>query len=128
IDVRIAGYDQDTLTLLAPLAANSNHKGTAFGGSLFSLAVLAGWGLLALKLGERALDAELVIQESHVEYLAPVRGDFSARASLPDASEFERFVKMLERRGKARIRIAVLVTQGDTLAVKFDGTFAAART
>ncbi|HKE43757.1 MAG TPA: YiiD C-terminal domain-containing protein, partial [Steroidobacteraceae bacterium] len=47
IDVRIAGYDQDTLTLLAPLAANSNHKGTAFGGSLFSLAVLAGWGLLA---------------------------------------------------------------------------------
>jgi thioesterase domain-containing protein len=128
IDVRIAGYDQDTLTLLAPLAANSNHKGTAFGGSLFSLAVLAGWGLLALKLEERGLHAELVIQESHVEYLAPVRGDFSARASLPDAGEFERFVKMLERRGKARIRIAVLVTQGDTLAVKFDGTFAAART
>src|SRR5262247_202907 len=95
IDVRVRRFDGTALTLSAPLAANSNHKGTAFGGSLFSLAVLAGWGLLALKLEERNLHAELVIQDSHVEYLAPVRGDFSARATLPEASEFDRFARTL---------------------------------
>lgn len=128
IDVRIGPYEPDALTLSAPLAANANHKGTAFGGSLFSLAVLAGWGLLALKLEERNLHAELVIQDSHVEYLAPVRGDFTARATLPEASEFSRFLRTLERRGRARIRVSVTVAQGDIETVRFDGTFAAVRT
>ncbi|HZF25565.1 MAG TPA: thioesterase domain-containing protein [Steroidobacteraceae bacterium] len=125
IDVRISHYDQDSLTLSAPLSANSNHKGTAFGGSLFSLAVLAGWGLLSLKLEERNLQAELVIQDSRVEYLVPVRADFSARATLPGATEFDRFVRMLERRGKARIRLAVVIAQDGNEAVRFEGTFAA---
>lgn len=128
IDVRIGPYEPDALTLSAPLAANSNHKGTAFGGSLFSLAVLAGWGLLALKLEEHHLNAELVIQDSHVEYLAPVRGDFTARATLPEASEFDRFLRTLERRGKARIRVTVVITHGETQVVRFDGTFAAVTT
>ena len=43
IGVRVVEFDGSSLALGAPLAANSNHKGTAFGGSLFSLAVLAGW-------------------------------------------------------------------------------------
>jgi thioesterase domain-containing protein len=128
IDVRVSTYDGTALTLSAPLAMNSNHKGTAFGGSLFSLAVLAGWGLLVLKLGERGLDAELVIQDSNVEYLAPVRGDFSARATLPDAEEFIRFVRTLDRRGKARARVEVLISHGGRDAVRFEGTFAAIKT
>lgn len=127
IDVRVSTYDGKSLTLNAPLAMNSNHKGTAFGGSLFSLAVLAGWGLLVLKLGERDLDAELVIQDSKVEYLAPVRGDFNAQARL-DADEFERFVRTLSRRWKARIRVAVAIAADGRNAVRFEGTFAAIKT
>jgi thioesterase domain-containing protein len=123
IDVRVSTYDGKALTLKAPLAMNSNHKGTAFGGSLFSLAVLAGWGLLVLKLGERHLDAELVIQDSNVEYLAPVRGDFNAQARL-DADEWERFVRTLSRRGKARVQVAVTISQDGRDAVRFEGTFA----
>ena len=128
IDVQVTAYDGTALTLSAPLAMNSNHKGTAFGGSLFSLAVLAGWGLLVLKLGERHLDAELVIQDSSVQYLSPVRGDFSAEARFPDADEFERFVRTLSRRGKARARVAVLISHGGRDAVRFEGTFAAIKT
>lgn len=127
IDVRVSTYDGKSLTLNAPLAMNSNHKGTAFGGSLFSLAVLAGWGLLVLKLGERYLDAELVIQDSNVEYLAPVRGDFNAQARL-DADEFERFVRTLSRRGKARVQVAVTISQDGRDAVRFEGTFAGIKT
>jgi thioesterase domain-containing protein len=126
IDVRVRRFDGTALTLSAPLVANSNHKGTAFGGSLFSLAVLAGWGLLVLKLSERNLEAELVIQDSTVQYLAPVRGDFSAQATL-SAEEFEKFVRMLERRGKARMRVTVMIAAEARDAVRFEGTFAAVR-
>jgi thioesterase domain-containing protein len=126
IDVKVRRFDGTALTLSAPLTSNSNHKGTAFGGSLFSLAVLAGWGLLVLKLGERDLEAELVIQDSSVQYLAPVRGDFSAQATLSE-EEFDKFVRTLERRGKARMRLHVLIAAGARDAVKFEGTFAAIR-
>ncbi len=128
IDVRVSAYGGTSLTLSAPLAMNSNHKGTAFGGSLFSLAVLAGWGLLVLKLGERDLDAELVIQDSSVQYLAPVSGDFRAEAKFPDADEFDRFARTLARRGKARARVVVLISHGGREAVRFEGTFAAVKT
>ncbi len=38
-----AADDDEPVVLRAPLAPNANHKGTAFGGSLYSLAVLTGW-------------------------------------------------------------------------------------
>ena len=42
MQLQIAAYDGDSLSLHAPLAANFNDKGCAFGGSLTSLMTLAG--------------------------------------------------------------------------------------
>ena len=41
----VEAADERALVLRAPLAPNANHKGTAFGGSLYSLAVLDRLGL-----------------------------------------------------------------------------------
>ena len=57
--IRVAAYDGTSLKLTAPLAPNINHKSTAFGGSLYSLAVLCGWGIVHLKLAEAALHKHL---------------------------------------------------------------------
>src|ERR1700722_9348070 len=46
IGVVVESADDDAVVLRAPLAANANHQGTAFGGSLYSLAVLSGWAWL----------------------------------------------------------------------------------
>ena len=124
IGVRVSHFDGQSLVLSAPLAANSNHKGTAFGGSLFSLAVLAGWGLLTLKLAERGVEGELVIQDSKVSYLLPVTGDIVARATLPEARELNRFLTAVERYRKGRIRLSVSIEHAGREAVHFDGTFA----
>jgi thioesterase domain-containing protein len=122
--VRVTQFDGQSLVLSVPLAANSNHKGTAFGGSLFSLAVLAGWGLLTLKLAERGVEGELVIQDSKVSYLLPVTGDIVARATLPEAKELDRFLTAVERYRKGRIRLSVTIEHAGREAVHFDGTFA----
>ena len=53
----VGGYDGQTLTVRAPLAANRNLHGTAFAGSLFSACVLTGWGAVWLALRERGLSA-----------------------------------------------------------------------
>jgi thioesterase domain-containing protein len=124
IGLRVLKYDRQSLVLSAPLAANANHKGTAFGGSLFSLAVLAGWGLLTLKLAEHGVDGELVIQESRVSYLLPVTGELVAHAVLPPERDLQRFLATVDRYRKGRIRLHVTIEQGGREAVRFEGTFA----
>jgi thioesterase domain-containing protein len=124
IGVRVLQFDGSSVVLGAPLAPNSNHKGTAFGGSLFSLAVLAGWGLLGAKLRERGVDGELVIQESRVSYLAPVTGDLVARATLPGGPELDRFMRAVDRYRKGRLRLNVTIEHAGHEAVHFEGTFA----
>jgi thioesterase domain-containing protein len=124
IGVRVTQFDGSSLVLTAPFEANSNHKGTAFGGSLFSVAVLAGWALLSAKLREHGVGGELVIQDSRVSYLAPVTGELIARATLPAAPELERFMRAVDRYRKGRVRLHVAIEHAGHQAVQFEGTFA----
>lgn len=122
--VTVAGFDATGLTLRAPLAPNLNHKHTAFGGSLATLATLAGWGLLQLLLREHP-PVTVVIQESTVSYLHPVTTDFEARCALPPPDALHRFRRMLDRRGVARIGLDVTIPSGNEIAVRFHGQFVA---
>lgn len=122
--VTVARFDAAGLTLRAPLAPNINHKSTAFGGSLATLATLAGWGLLQLLLREHS-PVTVVIQESSVQYLRPVAEDMQAICSMPQARELEKFLRMLVRTGMARIELEVLIPAGGETAVKFRGRFVA---
>lgn len=82
--LRIACYDGARLSLRAPLDANVNDKGCAFGGSLASLMTLAGWGLATLQLQAHGLDAAVYVADSQVRYLAPLYEDLDASAWLGD--------------------------------------------
>jgi len=122
----VESADEDAMILRAPLAPNANHKGTAFGGSLYSIAVLTGWAWMTRFLATRKLDAEAVIQQSNIRFLAPVHGEMRASIELPADAEVDEFRKMLERARRGRIRLHVNVHAGATLASVFDGSFAAA--
>lgn len=122
--ISVARFDAAGLTLAAPLAANLNHKRTAFGGSLAALATLAGWGLLQLLLHDHG-PATVVIRESEVRYLRPVTQDFEATCQLPREGELERFLRMFARRGMARIELLATVPAGGEEAVQFRGVYVA---
>lgn len=122
----VESADDSGLVLRAPLAPNANHKGTAFGGSLYSLAVLTGWAWLTRFLATRKLDADAVIQESNMRFLQPVHGEMRASLEVPAEAEIDKFQKMLVRAGRGRIRLQVKMHEGSVLASVFDGLFAAA--
>lgn len=124
--VIVESANESGLILRAPLAPNANHKGTAFGGSLYSLAVLTGWAWLTRFLATRKLDAEAVIQESRMRFLKPVHGEMRSCLQIPAEAEVDRFQKMLERADRGRIRLQVKMHEGSVLATVFDGLFAAA--
>ena len=125
IGVRADCVDDHRVVLRAPFAPNANYKGSAFGGSLFSLAVLAGWAWATRHLAARQIDADVVIQESTVRYLAPATGELCAVLEAPAATAAQKFRRMLERGGRGRIRLQVGVFDGNTLATRFDGSYVA---
>ena len=118
--------DETALVLRAPLAPNANHMGTAFGGSLYSLAVLTGWAWITRFIASRELDADTVIQESAMRFLAPVKGEMRACIQLPAEADIDKFQKMLARAERGRIRLQVTMHHAARLAAVFDGLFAAA--
>lgn len=120
--IRVAAWDDHSLKLSAPLAPNTNHKRTAFGGSLYSLAVLCGWGLLHLKLADAGLRKHIVIQESDIRYLLPVDNDMVAECKL-DETAFERFMSTLHKHDRARLSLDVVIEHGGRMAVEFSGRY-----
>ncbi len=121
--VRVAECDDAHLVLTAPLAANHNHLGTAFGGSLHALATLSGYGLLWWLL--RRPDSHIVIRESKMVYKRPVRGDLRAVCRSPSTTDLEHFRRDFYRRGKARISLQAVLEDGDETAAEFHGVFVA---
>lgn len=119
--IGVTAYDGRQLTLSAPLANNINHQKSAFGGSLFSVAALAGWGILQLKMSELALDTNTVIADGDVSYRRPVFSDFTCTVELPDS--WPRFVARLQESGKAGIDLAPTIHVDDKLAMKFSGNY-----
>lgn len=113
--------------LSAPLEANVNHYDTVFGGSASSLAILAAWSVIHVRLQEYQTDTRLIIQKSTMEYQKPITADFTAIGRLSDVTKWPGFVKTLDRRGRARISANSILLCQDTQVARFQGDFVAMR-
>ena len=119
--ITVTDYTGSELTLVAPLANNINHQQSAFGGSLFSLTALAGWGLMQLKLCEENLDGNTVVAGGDVTFSAPVTEDYTCRCSLPDG--WPQFLEKLKSKGKAAVGMSSIVSAHGGEAMQFNGHF-----
>ena len=124
MQAHVASLDAHGLKLTAPLAANHNHQASAFGGSLASLAMLAGWGLVWLGL-EHARGTNIVIRDMHMEFLHPVNGVLNATCTLPTAAAWERFTHTLARRHKSRLDLHIEIICHTETCARCTGQFVA---
>jgi thioesterase domain-containing protein len=109
----------------APLIENSNHMGTGFGGSLYSVLVLTAYSFLYAQLKEQKIDAEIVIQTATVEYKKPVTQTIVATCLAPSEIDWQKFIHQLQRRGRARLKLTATIGDGEMSAVRLDGVFVA---
>ncbi len=123
--VSVRSVTDGGVTLAAPLAPNINHKSTVFGGSASALSILAGWSTLHVRLLDAGLPSEIVIQSNTMEYERPMRGEFVATGMISAASDWPGFVRMLERRKRARIEIEAALRCGEEAVGAFRGRFVA---
>jgi len=125
MQVHVDAISTHALTLSAPLAPNINHRDSLFGGSASAVAILAAWAYLHNRVRQQGLSPTLVIQRNSMTYDQPVLGDFSATARLVDEARWPVFLRMLQRRGKARIAVASVLEYDTVAAGHFSGDFVA---
>jgi thioesterase domain-containing protein len=107
LGITVTAASAEVIELRAALAPNLNHRSTAFGGSVASLAVLAAWSVLRVGLDGVTPTPQIVVQRTTMEYAAPVRSDFDAVCRRPPAEAWQRFMQAFTRRGRGRLRLKV---------------------
>lgn len=122
LGLRVEEAGSGLVRLSFPLEPNHNHKQTAFGGSLYCAAVLAGWSVAWVALQERGIKAQVVIAGSGERFVKGVTKDFVAECTA-DAYQLERALKMLATRGKARLGLASVVLCEGEACMAFQGTY-----
>jgi thioesterase domain-containing protein len=123
----VESYDGTSVCIGAPLQANLNHRYTAFGGSISALGILSGWTLLHLRLKEEGIKSRLVIQKSSVDFLNPIAEDFRATGVMPLAKEWEKFVRTLQKFGRARITVRSQIESSSGTGGMHEGVYVAVR-
>ncbi|TMI93556.1 MAG: DUF4442 domain-containing protein [Bacillati bacterium ANGP1] len=126
--VSVVSLSDGAVTLHAPLEPNINHRETVFAGSASALAILAGWLLLHVRLRTAGIANRLVIHRNTMEYLQPIPGEFTARASLEHPDRWQQFTGMLMRKGKARVTVVSVLKHSDQVVGEFTGEFVAVGT
>lgn len=124
--VEVKSLTTDGVAVCAPLAPNINHKRTAFGGSVNTVAVLSCWSLVTYTIQESPFEADyIVIQDSQIDYKAPIDGDFEAESRWESEAAKEKFFSSLERRGLARVTLKSEVRVNGKVCAVFTGRFVA---
>jgi thioesterase domain-containing protein len=131
MDVGVEVSDEQRLILTAPKEPNRNSLNTAFGGSLVSLATLAGYGVVWELMREDKDGVKpkwhIVVKESRAAYRRPVIGDLRAICERPAQAAIAEFKEALSRYGKAKLKLKASIIENGSVAVDVQAAFVVTR-
>ncbi len=119
-------YDGKRLVIQAPLPGNAASCGSAFPGSVGSLLMLCGFGLIQLKLNEIGLLAHVMLKRCTISCAHEVRVDLRAFCELTARSGSDRIRHILLHKKTANLHVVGGIECAQTV-VTFDGTYSVRR-
>lgn len=123
--VEVLSVNDQGVELRAPLEPNINHRDTVFGGSSTALAILSAWSLVHTRLRKEGIRSRIVIQRNTTHHDLPVPGAFAAKSFIRDPGRWERFLKTLKRKGRARVAVSSVLEYEGSVVGRFEGVFVA---
>ncbi len=111
----------------AEAAVRAADEGTAFGGSVSSVALLAGWALVNLNLDRLStLKFDyVVVQDTEMSYIKPIDSDFTAVAEVRSSADIELFTRALEKHGRGRLSMQIAVSSSGGVCARMTARFVA---
>lgn len=114
LEIAFAEFEPRRIVLTAPLGPSLNHRGTAFGPSVFTAAGLAPWLLLVRQTWAERLAVQILLRRCEFAIHRPITRDYRARCdSLPILA-----LDALRLEGKTRLSATshVFVDEGEPAA------------
>jgi len=121
--VAVVEAGPERVRLSAPLAPNINHRDTVFGGSAASLATLAAWSLIHVRLRSEGLAGRIVIRRGTTSYDRPIADEFTATALAPSPEEWTKLKTALQRGRPGRLHATATLECGGATTGTLEGEF-----
>lgn len=122
MQVEVIRLDDD-VELQCELAPNHNHLGTAFGGSLSALMILAAYCQLFRLIHE---NGHVVLKSTSMQFLLPVKEKLHAICKSPSKKDIQNFTNTFEKKKKARLNLESQIILSDgRVACTLTGEFVA---
>lgn len=121
--VAVVEAGPERVRLKAPLSPNINHRDTVFGGSAASLATLAAWSLIHVRLHSEGLAGRIVIRRGITSYDRPMADEFTATAISPDDESWAKLKAALARGRPGRLHATATLECRGAKAGTLEGEF-----
>jgi len=107
MELSLVSYHDLALAMEAPLAPNINNKGTAFGGSIASIALFGGWAVATLAFQDHGIaNTEVVVFRNAMTFERPARGHLAVTVTI-DRDDFASVLEKLRAGSGERLRFRV---------------------
>lgn len=125
LGIEVTRIRSEEVRFRVSLERSRNHKGTAFGGSLYATAVLAAYALVLAGLKERKIPTEnIVIAKGEIQYFRPVDTDFEIICRFPSPAKEDAFYEELLKHGRVRGSLtSQILGEGGSLKASLTGVF-----
>lgn len=121
MQVRVVRANEHEIELECDLAPNHNHVGTAFGGSLATLMVLAAYCQLFEIINETG---HVLLKNTSMNFIYPVEETLRAVCKAPGLDQVKKFQEAYSKKGKARLELTSQIVLADgRVACQMTGEF-----
>ncbi len=113
LGITVETLNSHRAVLKVDLQKNLNHKGTAFGGSLYATGVMSAYALVLAGLKYYKIETEnIVIAKGTIEYLRPIDSDFRILCEFSSLDEEKAFYQELKDKKRVRRDLKVQIFKG----------------
>ncbi|MEQ9308427.1 MAG: YiiD C-terminal domain-containing protein [Balneolaceae bacterium] len=121
--IEVERLTTNEVKLKAPIKLNINHRRSAFGGSVDSLFLTAGWSYIRLVVDHLKPLPIIVGSKSQTSFQRPITRDFAAQLVIPSKKEVDEFLDAYIRFGKARITLEAIIKDDGKTYAAFKGDY-----
>ncbi|AOE50832.1 YiiD C-terminal domain-containing protein [Kangiella sediminilitoris] len=124
LEIHIANLTAQSIQVTAPFETNKNIHNTAFAGSIYTVATIAGWSLVNSIAANNQLSGSVVLAKADIQYKKPINGKIVAECSIDDEQLIEQFIRSFQRKNRARINLAIHLNEDSETKAILNANFA----
>lgn len=112
------------LTTHAPLDININDKGSAFGGSLSSIAIISSWCLVRLVCDELEIDdCDILVIKNESSFKRQVSKDIFCECLLPTNEDKKILLEKYQVKDSASIKVEATIKEDNEICMTYSGIY-----